>query len=219
MRVERYFQQRADKFDALYSDKSKLSHLLNRIFRRPIFVRAQIAVDALAALPAGFSVLDVGCGSGRNSVLFAQAGAGKVVGIDFSERMLELARAFASSHEGGERCQFVLGDFLENQSADEYDAVVAVGVFDYVSDPVSFLRKMSQAARHVVIASFPGLSLVRMPLRKIRYAWRNCPVYFYRRRQLEAIVRDAGFTDFQLHPCGAYESGFVLVAKQPGPAR
>ncbi len=219
MRVERYFQQRADKFDALYSDESKLSYLLNRIFRRPIFLRAQIAVEAMAGLPASFSVLDVGCGSGRNSVLFAQAGAGKVVGIDFSERMLELARAFASSHEGGDRCEFVLGDFLQRDPGEAFDAVVALGVFDYVSHPVDFLRKMSQVARRVVVASFPGLSLVRMPLRKIRYAWRNCPVYFYRRQQLDSIVRQAGFTEYQLHPCGAYQSGFVLVAPKPGPAQ
>ena len=219
MRVERYFQQRADQFDALYADENKLSYLLNRIFRRPMFLRAQLAVDALAGLPARFTVLDVGCGSGRNSVLFAQAGAGKVLGIDFSHRMLELARSFAASHPGGERCEFVCGDFLERDGADRFDAVIALGVFDYVSDPAGFLRKMSQAARHVVVASFPGLSLVRMPLRKIRYALRNCPVYFYRRGELEAIARAAGFTDYQLHPCGAYGSGFVLVARQAGPAR
>ena len=219
MRVERYFQQRADKFDALYADDNKLSYLLNRIFRRPIFLRAQLAVDAMAGLPAAFTVLDVGCGSGRNSILFAQAGAGKVVGIDFSDRMLELARSFAAAHPGGERCEFVRGDFLESENARPYDAVVALGVFDYVSDPTAFLRKMSQAARHVVVASFPGPSLVRMPLRKIRYALRNCPVYSYRRKQLEALARAAGFTDFQLHPCGAYGSGYVLVARQAGPTR
>jgi len=218
VRVERYFQQKADKFDALYADENKFRYLLNRIFRRPIFLRAQLAVDALAGLPAGFTVLDVGCGSGRNSVLFAQAGAGKVVGIDFSERMLELARSFASSHQGGERCEFVRGDFLESDASRQYDAVVALGVFDYVSDPAGFLGKMSQAARHVVVASFPGLSLVRMPLRKIRYALRDCPVYFYRRKELDTIARAVGFTDYRLHPCGAYGSGFVLVA-QTGPAR
>ena len=219
MTVERYFQQRADKFDALYADENKLTYLLNRLFRRPMFLRAQLALDALAGLPSGFTVLDVGCGSGRNSILFAQAGAGKVVGVDFSERMLELARAFASSHEGGERCRFVCGNFLQSDDADRYDAVAALGVFDYVSDPVAFLRKMSQAARHVVVASFPGLSLVRMPLRKIRYALRDCPVYFYRRKELDSIARAAGFTDYRLHPCGAYGSGYVLVARQPGPAR
>ncbi len=219
MTVERYFQQRADQFDALYADDNKLSYLLNRIFRRPLFLRARMAVEAMAGLPRGFTVLDVGCGPGRNSVLFAQAGAGKVVGIDFSERMLELARAFASSHPGGENCEFVRADFLQQEGADRYDAVVALGVFDYVSDPTAFLRKMSQAARLVVVASFPGVSLVRTPLRKIRYALRHCPVYFYRRRELDAIARAAGLTDYCVHPCGAYGSGFVLVAKLLGPAR
>ena len=219
MTVERYFQQRAEQFDALYADDNKVSYLLNRIFRRPIFLRTRIAVDAMTELPPGFTVLDVGCGSGRNSVLFAQNGSGKVKGIDFSDRMLEIARAFASSHPGGERCEFVRGDFLEWDGANRYDAVVALGVFDYVSDSTLFLRKMCQAARHVVVASFPGISLVRAPLRKIRYSLRHCPVYFYRRRELDAIARAAGLTDYRLHPCGAFGSGFVLVAKLTGPAR
>ena len=216
MRVERYFQQRADKFDALYADENRFTYLFNRVFRRAIFLRAQQAVEAMSALPAGFTVLDVGCGSGRNSVLFAQAGAGKVMGIDFSDRMLELARSFASFHEGGERCQFVRGDFLLYENPEMYDVVVALGVFDYVRDAAGFMQKMAQTARHRVIASFPGLSPVRMPLRKLRYALRDCPVYFYRRKELEVICRAAGLRDYRLLPCGANDSGFVLVGSTHG---
>jgi 2-polyprenyl-3-methyl-5-hydroxy-6-metoxy-1,4-benzoquinol methylase len=47
-----------------------------------------------ALLPdvAGSRVLDLGCGAGQLTLHLAQAGAAEVIGIDVSERMLEIAR-------------------------------------------------------------------------------------------------------------------------------
>jgi ubiquinone/menaquinone biosynthesis C-methylase UbiE len=45
----------------------------------------------LFALAAGCDVVDLGCGTGRSIVEFAQAGARSIVGIDFSREMLECA--------------------------------------------------------------------------------------------------------------------------------
>ncbi len=50
-------------------------------------------VDALGLEP-GMRVLDVGCGPGRHAVALAQRGL-EVVGVDISERFVELARAAA----------------------------------------------------------------------------------------------------------------------------
>ena len=43
-------------------------------------------------IPAGASVLDVGCGTGTLSVLLAEHGC-RVTGVDLSPRMVERARA------------------------------------------------------------------------------------------------------------------------------
>jgi SAM-dependent methyltransferase len=50
-------------------------------------------VSVFAALPAGATVIDLGCGSGLDSLIAAQrVGAeGRVIGIDFSEEMLDRA--------------------------------------------------------------------------------------------------------------------------------
>ncbi len=58
-------------------------------------------VSVFATLPAGATVIDLGCGSGLDSLIAAQrVGAeGRVVGIDFSEAMLN--RASSSLRELG----------------------------------------------------------------------------------------------------------------------
>jgi ubiquinone/menaquinone biosynthesis C-methylase UbiE len=52
----------------------------------------------LMAIPAGASILDVGCGSGWATRLMAEkAGSGRVVGIDIADEMITLARESSSS--------------------------------------------------------------------------------------------------------------------------
>src|SRR5436190_16645456 len=45
-----------------------------------------------ADVKAGDAVLDVACGTGDLTQLFARSGAGKVVGVDFTPAMLDVAR-------------------------------------------------------------------------------------------------------------------------------
>jgi 2-polyprenyl-3-methyl-5-hydroxy-6-metoxy-1,4-benzoquinol methylase len=40
----------------------------------------------------GKTILDIGCGYGHNSLIFAQNGAKKVIGIDLSQKMLKVAK-------------------------------------------------------------------------------------------------------------------------------
>ena len=67
----------------------------NRTFRQGMFMRTEFAVSAVSQRP-GASVLDVGCGNGRNSVLMIKkAGASRVVGADISSEMLASAGELA----------------------------------------------------------------------------------------------------------------------------
>jgi len=54
-------------------------------------------------------------------------------------------------------------------SDESFDISVAMGVFDYLPQPVAFLRKMAAQTNAKVIASFPGHSAVRECLRTLRY--------------------------------------------------
>lgn len=209
-RVENYFQRTAVDFDSLYERKGSFQHWFNRTFRKAIFERVRLTVEAFGAAQE-FSVLDVGSGSGRNSLLFAQAGARRVLGIDFADNMISLAQNYASSHPLGAKCEFVRGDFFEYQFTEKFDFVAALGVFDYVTDPARLLRRMMDLSTGKVMGSFPVPSLVRAPLRKMRYSLKNCPVYFYSRKRIEDVCREAGLKHYQIVPCTS--AGHMLIGE------
>jgi 2-polyprenyl-3-methyl-5-hydroxy-6-metoxy-1,4-benzoquinol methylase len=209
-RVERYFERTAEQFDALYDEGRGLRYWWNRLLRRALFERVRMTLEELREL-RDFTVLDVGCGSGRNCVLFVQAGARRVVGIDLAEKMVKLASERAHRHGVEGKAAFLRSDLLSYAPEEKFDAVVALGVFDYLADARANLEGMATLASGKVIASFPGVSLVRAPLRKLRYALQDCPVFFYTRRELETLAREAGLTDYRLLPCAG--AGYLLVAR------
>jgi len=212
-RTETYFQEKAQQFDALYEEKRDWRYHYNRVFRRALYERVELTLATFQDL-SEFSLLDVGCGSGRNSVLFAKAGARRVVGIDFAENMISLAQEWSRNQGVEAKCNFIKADALSHPFQETFDCVVSLGVFDYVADPHELLRRMMALSTHLVVASFVSPSLVRAPLRKLRYALRNCPVYFFSKRRLECICDDVGLGDFELLPCGG--AGYLLVGNVKG---
>jgi SAM-dependent methyltransferase len=200
-KVQTYFTDRARLFDALYEEDDAASRAFNRVFRRPMFQRYVFTLEGLGRLD-GRRILDVGCGSGRYSVELAMAGA-EVLGIDFSEEMLLMANERAAEAEVSDRVEFLAGDFIDwaEKDNERYDVAFAMGVLDYVDDAPAFIRMMASSADEV-IASFPSPTPVRMPLRKLRYKVRGCPVYFYWKGEIERMFKDAGLRNLDIRRLG-----------------
>jgi ubiquinone/menaquinone biosynthesis C-methylase UbiE len=101
----------------------------------------------LLSLPVGSRVLDVCCGAGASALPAAQVvgQAGKVIGIDLSEKLLELARTKAT---GLTNIEFELGDMLALRFSNEnFDAVVCVfGIF-FVPDMEMAVRELWRCVR------------------------------------------------------------------------
>jgi SAM-dependent methyltransferase len=118
----------------------------------------------LMKLRKGARLLDVGCGPGRHSVLFAKAGLA-VTGVDVSSRFLELAAD--ASRAAGVRASFFECDARRMPFDDEFDAVVALcqGGFGLMGEDDSLvLRRMCEAAKpgsYVVASAFSAYYSVK----------------------------------------------------------
>ncbi len=78
---------------------------------------------SLFALPAGSSVLDMGCGTGRHSIELSKRGY-RVVGVDRSTEMLKQARQ--SANEAKVDVQFVQADATTWRSEIPFDAAICL---------------------------------------------------------------------------------------------
>lgn len=195
-RAAAYFDRKAELFDSLYTlDKtSAFMRFMNRHFRSDIYERFLLTVNHVKAVRAQ-SVLDVGIGSGRYASGYVESGVKRVVGVDISSGMLDLARSYVEQfNSSNTNFEFALTDIDAFDTAEKFDVVVAMGFFDYISEPIGSLRKLRDFCNHSVIASFPSISVYRTPLRKVRYAIKKCPVYFYRVEQIERLAKEAGFS-------------------------
>jgi SAM-dependent methyltransferase len=205
-RVRRRFRAKAEQFDDLYEDERALIRLL----RPGLLRRRQLAVDTVRSYGSP-RVLDVGCGSGRIGELVLDAGASPYVGVDFAEEMLALARARLARF--GDRAQLIGADFMDTSLDGPFEVILALGLFDYLPDPDRFSRRMFQlcAPGGCVVASFPSWSLLKGPIRKVRYEWiGDCPIFNYARPELERMFGASGFGRVEVMSPG--RSGFLLRA-------
>lgn len=193
--VQRYFHEQAAQFDRIYEGKGPLLRWLDKKFRSSIFIRYALTFE-FAGDVTGQRVLDIGCGSGRYCVEFARRGASEVVGVDLADNMIALANQEAARCQVTDRCRFVVGDFADQAFDRPFDIVIAMGVFDYLHKPEDFLRRMIKICSRRWMASFPKWDLIRAPLRRWRYRFRRCPVYYYTRERVRQLMASCGLTDY-----------------------
>jgi len=201
-KVKAYFTRSAGDFDSLYSEEKvgPFMRFLNRHFRRDIYERYLLSLEH-ACRYNWEAILDVGCGSGRYELGLAELpNTKRMVGVDFSPQMIALAlENTRPAQRLGKSLEFFCYDFEGFETDETFDGVIAMGFFDYVRDPLPVLEKMRKLVRHSVAASFPSVSFYRTPIRKTRYLFKRCPVYFYTREKILSLSKAAGFTKVEVH--------------------
>jgi 2-polyprenyl-3-methyl-5-hydroxy-6-metoxy-1,4-benzoquinol methylase len=211
-RVQRHFDKDAVRFDAIYEKKKPLhQRLVDRMFRGVVLERFKLVCN-LAPQDSPWSVLDVGCGSGRYGIALAREGAARCVGLDFSEKMIALAREDAARSRLADRCAFEVCEFLDYRGAGPFEVVLAMGYFDYMRDPLPHLRKMAQLCGGRIFASFPKRWEYRAPSRKMRFLVQNAFVRFYSRTDVERLVAEAGIPSERASII-SYDRDWILVAR------
>jgi 2-polyprenyl-3-methyl-5-hydroxy-6-metoxy-1,4-benzoquinol methylase len=191
-KVRAHFDADARRFDAIYDDGNKglFADWIDRVWRGVVRRRLDLTLSVLEPLEGKF-VLDVGCGSGRYCVAFAERGA-RVVGVDFAPRMIELAKELALRRGVASNCDFRTGLFPDAVSESCFDASTALGFFDYVADPIPIVTRMREVTRETMVLSFPKAREWRAPVRRVRFWLNRCPLFLYREARVKEILARAG---------------------------
>ena len=118
--------------------------------------------------PRGLSVVDLACGEGFYSRPLRRAGAARVVGVDLSEGMIDLARREEARHPLG--IDYLVGDGRDLHLPEVFDLAVAAYLLNYARDRDE-LRAMCRVVasclrpggRFVTVNSNPDLDFVGLP--------------------------------------------------------
>lgn len=93
------------------------------------------------------SILDLGCGSGRFCFLFEEQQPKRVIGIDFSEEMVQIAQEIALERKSG--CEFIQGDIedLSMIDSDSMDFVFSSTVLHFISDIKGVMKEIKRVLK------------------------------------------------------------------------
>jgi 2-polyprenyl-3-methyl-5-hydroxy-6-metoxy-1,4-benzoquinol methylase len=197
-KVKEHFERSIAEFDLLYTEKKNwIRRFIDKRFRYDNYERYDLTLKECADI-GGKKILDIGCGAGRYCIDLAKKGAESVVGVDLAETAIQMACSLADSNGMSDSCSFVKGNFMEYQFEHSFHICLAIGVMDYVSDPVPLIAKMSQMTTEKLIMSFPSKSTYRMVIRKLRYWIKGCPLYFYNSDDIKKIMAESEINNYSI---------------------
>ena len=148
-------------------------------FRAPLHYRLELAVQMLAPVVSGRSVLDLGCGSGF--FLFKLDEAAQfthATGVDISLRAIERAKSIAEGKGKADKFTFIADDVTQSD-VPAADITVGLGFLDYLTlEEIAelFNRLRSQ----YFFFSFAKRNISLMRCIHIAYMLsQKCPKHFY----------------------------------------
>jgi len=155
--VRQLFDAKAAAWPSKYTPDGRLVGRLNRLANAVTY-----------HVPAGGSVLDLGCGTGELASAIAAAGL-RATGCDISSEMLHRAATAAAGSSGSvDLVPLDPGWQVLPFATETFDAVVASSVLEYVDDPVAVLRECRRVLRPggVVLCTVPD---PRHPVRRLEW--------------------------------------------------
>ncbi|MEM7222299.1 MAG: methyltransferase domain-containing protein [Pseudomonadota bacterium] len=133
------FEQTRESYDALAQSyrQAKTLPFVEYVLRHSLL--------RLAGGLEGKSVLDLGCGEGHNTRLAKQAGAERVLGVDISREMINLAEEIERALPLG--CRYQVADVADLALKDSFDLVLGVFLLNYAADRAQLLSLCQTIAR------------------------------------------------------------------------
>ncbi|MCD6558751.1 MAG: class I SAM-dependent methyltransferase [Palaeococcus sp.] len=180
-----YFDRIADRYDSWY--RTKTGSYVDRTEKRLIF--------SMMRTKRG-KALDLGCGTGNYTVELYKRGF-DVVGVDLSEKMLEVARKKLPD------VNFVGASAYDLPFGDEsFDLVLSVTMFEFLEEPEKAIKEIHRVLKsggEVIIGTMNGRSswffFKRLKSLFVETAYRYAR--FYTPGELEELLINQGFQDVE----------------------
>jgi arsenite methyltransferase len=178
---------------------------------------------AVADLHEGETVLDLGSGGGADVLISARrvGPAGRAIGLDMTDEMLELARANAAD-AGATNAEFLEGYIEEIPLADDsVDVVISNCVINLSADKRQVLAEVARVLKpggrfavSDVIADPDMDEATRADMQE----WTGCIAGALTEEEFRAALADAGLTDIEVHETHrvhAHASSAIVRARKP----
>jgi SAM-dependent methyltransferase len=200
-------------------------HEIERLDRQSASIESatRMLLRASGILP-GMRVLDLGTGIGHVAMLIAEmvGPEGRVVGIDNSQKLLDVAALRAAAWP---QVRFIHGDVRDWRAGETFDAIVGRLILFHLADPVSVLRHHTAALRAgglLLALDFdlgaaraePALPLVTEALGWVNAAFRHAGASPAIGTKLALLLAEAGLADVQ----GFGVQGYIAPGDPRGPA-
>jgi len=178
---------------------------------------------AVADLHEGETVLDLGSGAGADVLISARrvGNAGKAIGLDMTDEMLELARANAAE-AGVANVEFLKGYMEDIPLADNtVDVVISNCVINLAADKRKVLAEAARVLRpggRFAISDVIADPDMDGATREDMEQWTGCVAGALTRGQFEAVLADQGLVDIEIretHRVHEHASSAIVRARKP----
>jgi len=172
-----FWDSYASSFDAIYGTKNSVfNSLINKLFRGAMRLRFEKTIQLITE--NNVSVIDIGCGPGHFCFALAKNGDKEILGVDYSDTMINLASEHAKELGIDKKLRFEVVNFLDYQPGRKFDYSIMMGFIEYFENPELVVKKAIEITNRTVMISFPISGGLLAFQRKIRYK-RRCFLRLY----------------------------------------
>jgi 2-polyprenyl-3-methyl-5-hydroxy-6-metoxy-1,4-benzoquinol methylase len=181
-----FWDSYASDFDAIYGTKNSwFNNIINNLFRKTMKIRFE---KTLQIIPKdNISVIDIGCGPGHYCFSLAKAGHREILGIDFSEKMIEIAQSHAKDSGTEQKIKFEVVNFLEYEPDRKFDYSIMMGFIEYFENPEMIIKKALEITSRKIFISFPVKGGILAFQRKLRYK-HKCYLRLYSQDDIRKLL-------------------------------